>query len=221
MPQEFKPWSLRHSPRRILRLLCLGLRPTSTILKLKTNQPLDPPASQILRSSYTTFKMRFNLHTSSLVNFLKRKGISLRTTWKKEALQIFRWLSDRDRLVTAGIHLPLYVASAICVLPFVYSRTGDSPERLRLAKGWRRKIGFIMQLMVTVRVLCIYSLCLDEKFRWTFNEYFTGDAVAYCAISALCSYSLISVVVMNFLGEEFCQLYNATRRLADRFAGKK
>ena len=164
--------------------------------------------------------MRFHLKRLSSVDFLKRKWVSAKTTLRNEALRILRCLQDRRRLVTTGIHLPLYVASAICLIPLVYSETGDGQEQLRVAKGWRRIIAFVIQIMFTVRVVCIYCLCLNENFRWTFGEYFTGDAVAFCVTSIMCSYPLISIYGVHFFGEELCQLYNATRRLTDRFAGK-
>ena len=154
---------------------------------------------------------------------------SVRGFWKRilthlnklrnHAIHILHALQDRDRLVTTAIHLPLYVAWAICAILFVYSKTEDNQERLQVPTGWRRIFGLILQSIITLRMLFVFGLCFNEHFRWTFKENFTADAVAYSCLSLMSCYPLIAILSMNLSGGELCQLYNAIRQLNERFSG--
>ena len=164
--------------------------------------------------------MHLDLYVISFIEFLKRIIIA---TGRKLGYYVARAalrLQDLNRFAPMGVHLPIYVNTAICLVPFRYSTTGNNHMQLKFSKGWRRVVCFIFQSIAISRALCVYSLCRNGNFHWTYHECFTGDAAVYFMLSLLCSYTVIAIMVLPFLGAEICEVYNSLRMATEILAGK-
>ena len=152
--------------------------------------------------------------------------LSRKLTWPRKLLRSFtvtfvHTIKGWTRFAPTAVHLPLYVSSAICLVPFQYYKMTDGQMRLKLAQGWRRVVCYILHFVALLRALCVYSLCLDGNFRWTYHEFFTADAAAYSVLSLMCSLPVIAIMFVHSFRREICELYNSLRTATERFAGNK
>ena len=155
------------------------------------------------------------------MTYLKRMLIGARQKLRNSTVGVIQKLGEWNRFAPTGVHLPFYVNSAICLVPFRYLKRADGQMRLELAQGWRRVLCCILHAIALLRALCVYSLCLNEKFRWTYHEYFTADAAAYFVLSLMCSLPVGAVIFVHYFRTEICEVYNAVRTATERLAGTK
>ena len=153
--------------------------------------------------------------------YLKRRLNAARNELKNTAGGVIHKIKEWSRFAPMGVHLPLYVSSAICLVPFRYLKTTDGEMRLELAGAWRRVLCCILHSVALLRALCVYSLCLNENFRWTYHEFFTADAAAHFVLSLMCSLPVGAIMFVHYFRREICELYNALRTVTERLAGLK
>ena len=169
----------------------------------------------------STLAMHFKLKLLNRKSFLHRKVTETKRNLEYLILIAAEGRQDLDRFAPIGIHLPLYVISALCLVPIRCVKTVEKQHlRLKVASGWRRVLCFFFHFVLIARALCVFSLSWNENFHWTYHENFTADAAVFSIVYIFCSYAMVGILYVHYCGAEICELYNAVRTVSARLAGK-
>ena len=118
--------------------------------------------------------------------------------------------------------MPLYVNSAICLVPFRCAKTSDDTtfELQTNISGWQKLLCLFFHLILISRAVCVGSLCLDKNFHWIYHECLTADAAAFSTLLLICTSFVVGIIMMHYFGAEICVFYNAIRTVSNSLSGK-
>ena len=207
-----KHWNI--SPLRVIR-------PSDTNFLQIASKYLNILLCNLAMAYLHKSTMQLRLKLLNLLSFLCQKI----TESKRKLGTFFVIASEKthelNRCAPLGIHLPLYVISAICLIPFRCVKSATSTHwELQVASGWRRVLCFFFHCIIISRALCAYGLGLNVKFRWTYHDNFTADAATFANIFIFCSSAVLGILFMHLCRADVCQLYNAVRLVSARISGK-